>query len=110
MRLTRPEQQWLAAYRRVLQSLGPAVVERMVVYGSKARGDSGPDSDLDVILIVANKAAGRKRDLRRRGYMLAAETDVVPSIMAYTHEEWDVRKRCRSPFLRAVERDAVSVI
>lgn len=86
------------------------MVERLVVYGSKARGDAGPESDLDLLLIVADGAEGQKRALRRQGYLLAADTDVVPSILAYTSGEWDERGRCRSPFQRAVERDAVCVL
>ena len=38
------------------------------------------------------------------------ESDVVPSILAYTQVEWDRRKHSGSPFRQAVERDAVSVL
>ena len=110
MKLTGPEQQWLLAYRRELVAMCPAPVERMIVYGSKARGDASPESDLDILLIVSDEAAGQKRALRRIGYMLASDSDVVPSILAYTHGEWRSRKQSRSPFLRAVERDAVQVL
>ena len=110
VKLTRHEEEWLDAYRRELTSLKRAPVERMVIYGSKARGDANPDSDLDVLLIVRNEAATRKRTLRRMGYLLAADSDVVPSIMAYTHDEWESRKQSESPFRRAVERDGVRVL
>ena len=55
MRLTVDEQVWLDAYRRVLEEQHPGAVTRMVIYGSKARGDDHPDSDLDVLLIVKNE-------------------------------------------------------
>ena len=35
-------------------------------------------------LIVKDDAAELKRDLRWIGYLLAAKTDVLPSILAYT--------------------------
>jgi len=83
----------------------------MVIYGSKARGDDHPDSDLDVLLIVKNEAAHLKRQLRRHGYKLAATSDdAVPSILAYTQDEWESRKKSGSPFQQAIERDAVSVL
>jgi predicted nucleotidyltransferase len=109
MRLTASEQQWLDSYREALAA-HPGTVERMLVYGSKARGDACPDSDLDILLIVANPCASLKRPLRRIGYFLAAATDVVPSIMAYTRGEWEQRKRSGSSFRRAVERDGVRVL
>jgi predicted nucleotidyltransferase len=85
-------------------------VEELLIYGSKARGEAGPDSDLDVLLIIKDRAAGRKRALRRLGYRLAAATEVVPSIMAYTIREWEQRKKSGSPFRQAVERDGVRVL
>ena len=78
MRLTSDEQTWLDAYRQVLQEQHPGVVARMVIYGSKARGDDRPDSDLDVLLIVKNKAGHLKRPLRRLGYEMVATSDAVP--------------------------------
>jgi predicted nucleotidyltransferase len=82
----------------------------MVIYGSKARGDDYPDSDLDVLLVVRNDAAHLKRRLRRIGYELATTSDAVPSLLAYTEDEWESRKKRGAPFQRAVERDAVQVL
>jgi len=48
--------------------------------------------------------------VRRIGYLLAAMTDVLPSILAYTQDEWESRKRSGSTFRQAVERDAVRVL
>ena len=110
MRLTPDEQCWLDAYRQALQAQYPGIITRMVIYGSKARGDDHPDSDLDVLLIVTNTAAHLKRQLRRLGYALAATSDAVPSILAYTQDEWESRKTSGAPFQQAVERDAVPVL
>ena len=85
-------------------------VQAMLIYGSKARGQAHAESDLDVLLIVKNDAAGLKRELRWIGYLLAAKTDVLPSILAYTEEEWESRRRSGSTFRKAVERDAVRVV
>ena len=104
------EQLWLDAYRRELTKHHPDAVKVMVIYGSRARGDGGDDSDLDVLLVVRNEAVGLKRDLRRIGYRLSSASYAVPSILAYTEGEWEHRRRVRSPFLEAVERDAVRVL
>ena len=107
LKLTNEEQTWLNAYREALDKKHPGAVQEILIYGSKARGQAHAESDLDVLLIVRDKAGGLKRELRWIGYLLAAETDVLPSILAYTQEEWESRRRSGSSFRKAVERDAV---
>ena len=82
----------------------------MVIYGSKARGDAREDSDLDMLLVVKDGAGHLKVTSREIGYDLAAMSRAVPSIFAYTQEEWEDRKRRGFPFQEAVEREGVSVL
>ena len=110
LELSPDEQTWLDEYRQVLSKRHTGVVLRMVIYGSKARGDAHADSDLDVLIIVRNDAGALKRTLREIGYDLAATSWAVPSILAYTHDEWEHRKAKGFSFQRAVERDAVAVL
>src|SRR2546428_12969283 len=109
LELTKEEQAWLDAYRKALDKKHPGTVQEMLIYGSKARGQAHAESDLDVLLIVKNKTGRLKRTLRRIGYLLAATSDVLPSIIAYTEDEWESRKRSGSSFRQAVERDGVRV-
>ena len=104
------EQTWLDEYRKALSERHPGTVLRMVIYGSKARGDAREDSDLDVLLVVRDGSGHLKLPLREIGYELAATSEAVPSILAYTREEWDDRKRRGYPFQKIVERDGVSVL
>jgi predicted nucleotidyltransferase len=110
LHLTNHEQAWLDAYREALDKKHPGMIHEMLIYGSKARGQAHAESDLDVLLIVKNEAGALKRELRRIGYLLAATAEALPSILAYTEEEWENRKRSGSTFRKAVERDAVRVV
>jgi predicted nucleotidyltransferase len=87
MELTREERRWLAAYRRALDEKYPGTIVKMLLYGSKARGKATLDSDLDLLLVVKDRCASRKRQIRRVGYLLAAASDILPSILAYTESE-----------------------
>ena len=103
------ERTWLDEYRKAITERYPGAVLRLVVYGSKARGDAHEDSDIDVLLVVRNEAGSLKRRLRRIGYDLSATSYAVPSILAYTQDEWDRYGDLGSAFHEAVERDAVAV-
>lgn len=106
-----PEEKiWLTAYREALREKHPDAVARMLIYGSKARGDGHEDSDLDVLLIVKNEAADLKRTLRRIGYRLSAASYAVPSILAYAEGEWERLATLGSAYRESVERDGVSVL
>jgi predicted nucleotidyltransferase len=107
--LNRSDRAWLNAYRKQLAAKFPSVVEQFLVYGSKARGTARCDSDLDVLLIIDDHHTAEKRQLRRVGYLLAAKSDVLPSILVYTRSEWAQRRASGSSFQRAVERDALPV-
>ena len=67
LKLTSDEQAWLDAYREALNKQHPGIVQEMLIYGSKARGQAHAESDVDGILIVKNDAKALKRELRRIG-------------------------------------------
>ena len=104
------EQAWLDEYREALDERYPGAVLRMVIYGSKARADAREDSDLDVLLVVEDGAGHLKHSLRHIGYELATASDAVPSILAYTRQEWEDRRIRGFPFQKAVEHEGVSVL
>jgi predicted nucleotidyltransferase len=104
------ERTWLDRYRETLKREHADTVLRLVVYGSKARGDAHNESDVDLLLILHDTASDMKKALRRIGHDLAAATPVAPSIMAYTEREWNTLKELRSPYSAAVERDGVTVL
>jgi len=108
MKLSNEEQSWLDSFIRTIQQRFPDKIERVIVYGSKARGDAGPDSDLDVLVVLKDDTVSRA-GVRLIGYELALQTDVVPSILVYTIQELEQRREHRSVFIEAVEREGVVV-
>lgn len=54
---------------------------RVVLFGSQARGDAGPDSDIDLVVVLDDDAppealSWRNRNAARKGF--AGSVDIIP--------------------------------
>ena len=97
----------LADFRdRVLKELGNRV-NAIILYGSVARGETGEESDIDVLIV------GRDKDVRSKiseisyeiDYENRFETFITP--VYYTKEEIEHRIKVGSPFIYEVLKDGV---
>ena len=50
-------------FKRRAEKALPGRVVRVVLYGSRARGDAGPDSDWDIAVFVAGEPTSNDRDI-----------------------------------------------
>jgi predicted nucleotidyltransferase len=87
--------------RAILPRLVDADTEKVILFGSTARGDVGSTSDLDLLVVRrdARPPATRLDDLYRRiGARIAVD------LLVYTPEELEAERRSSS-FLRSALRD-----
>jgi predicted nucleotidyltransferase len=89
-------------------ALGERLV-RLVLYGSRARGDAAADSDVDLLAVVDGIAGD---DARRVLWRLAVEAElrrpgVLLAVVVMTAAEWEAERDFSFP--RAVRREGVPV-
>ena len=93
--------------REFSRALGDQL-ESMVLFGSQARGQARPESDIDVLVVVRDDSD--YGDLMRRTSPIVAalslEYDVVISRAFVARERFE---RERSPFLLNVRREGVII-
>ena len=93
--------------RGLIQIYGEQV-DRILLYGSRARGDERPDSDIDILIVL--KDDFNYGEMLRLSSDLAAslslENDVVISRTFVSKEHFEKRQ---TPFLINVRREAVPV-
>ena len=96
----------LAEFRRGLEHLyGPRLVE-VVLFGSQARSDASPDSDIDVMIVVRG-AVDSNEEIRRVSPLaseLSLKHDVVISCVHISEEGF---RNDESPLLLNVRREGV---
>ena len=102
-------------FRPILQKLKMGLldiygnqVDRILLYGSRARGDHRPDSDIDILVVLKDEF--NYSEMLRLSSDLAAslslENDVVISRVFVSKEQFEHRQ---IPFLMNVRREAVPV-
>lgn len=67
MSLTAAEQQALDAHMEALRKAFGERLERVILYGSKARGDDHPESDVDVLAVLRDEVT--RDDMRAAAYL-----------------------------------------
>ncbi|WP_447972361.1 nucleotidyltransferase domain-containing protein [Nitrospira sp. Kam-Ns4a] len=73
--------------RRLVEACRP---ERIYLFGSRARGEAGPDSDYDILVVVsASDQPGHRRD--QAAYRALAGVGAAKDVMVLTREEFDSR-------------------
>lgn len=73
--------------RRLVNAYRP---ERMYLFGSVARGDDGPDSDYDILVIVADDSPVELHR-SRLAYEVLWGTGVAADVLVWTASQFDSR-------------------
>ena len=73
--------------RRLVPAYQP---ERVYLFGSRARGEAGPDSDYDLLLVVPDNAPPERRR-SRLAYEVLRGTGVAADVLVWTREAFEAR-------------------
>ena len=97
----------LARFRAALDGLYGDKIERVVLFGSRARGDAHPDSDYDVAIFLRD-LADRWREARR---LSAIETDILAETGAFIHAMPYAAGayRQRTPLMHEIRREGIDL-
>lgn len=97
----------LARFRGALDELYGDSLERVVLFGSRARGDAHQDSDYDVAVFLRD-LTDRWREIDR---LAAIETDILADTGAFIHAK-PYRAgsyRERTPLMREIRREGIDL-
>lgn len=85
------ERHWLEEFRNTLRAAYGNAVEKALLFGSRARGDWRTDSDIDVMVIVKEEAAGTQERIADMAIELVFDAEywkAVPCVLTSTASEW----------------------
>ncbi len=92
--------------KRVVTKVSPGA--KIILFGSEARGESGPDSDIDVLILAKTEdlTKTQKTAITDSIYDIELETGVIISPLVYTQKQWDNRP-FKTPFYVNVMNEGI---
>ena len=87
--------------RRLVEAYHP---ERIYLFGSVARGEAGPDSDYDLLLVVPDEAS-RERKRSRLAYEVLWGTGVAADVLVCTHSYFEARRHLKASLPGTILRE-----
>jgi predicted nucleotidyltransferase len=87
--------------RRLVKACQP---ERIYLFGSMARGDAGPDSDYDILVLVEHPAEPLYR-LSQRGFRALRGIDAAVDVVVWDRATFDARLHLPASFPATIVRE-----
>ena len=91
--LTEDERQAVQVFVQRLYELFPGEILQITLFGSKARGDSGPWSDIDILAIVREESWSLRGDISTVAANVSLEYDVLIGPRVIGLGRWERMRR-----------------
>ena len=94
--------------KQAIRSVEPDA--EIILFGSEARGDARPDSDIDLLVLLSGdkKSVDRELEISGQAMLLKIETGVNISPKIYLKKDWENRPFV-TPFYLNVMREGIAL-
>lgn len=80
---------------------------KVILFGSRARGDARKDSDWDLLILINSPNTREKEELfRDKLYDLELETGEIISMFVYYNKDWTSRHKI-TPLYQSIKKEGV---
>lgn len=109
MRLSNKEKNIISTFKKRIEKKFPEEIMKVLIFGSKARGDAVKDSDIDILVITKSNDKKIMREIRFTGYELEIDNNIVLSIQVFSNDYVDHLRNLPTQFIQNVDREAITV-
>lgn len=96
--------------QRLLEAL-PTQVRQIILFGSQARGDATPESDLDLLIVVRDDSLAVTEQIRQIRYEVMEQYNFMPllSLLILDEQQAAELKSQGSGFIHNIEREGIAL-
>jgi predicted nucleotidyltransferase len=100
------DRQILLACRGAACSVDPSA--QIILYGSRARGQAGPESDMDVLVLLDQMPSSSISDaIHDKIYDIGLEADIVISVIIRSRQQWESPLSQATPYYKNIQREGI---
>ena len=107
--LTKKEFEIINKYKDILIYKYPEYIDSIILFGSKARGESKKDSDIDLLITLKKYDWKIGDQIRRNGYELDEEIDFKFSIFVVPYYHLELLEKENIQFGLNIKNDGIRI-
>lgn len=109
MKLTQKEKKVIEEFKERIKEKFADEIIKIVVFGSKARGDAEKNSDIDILVITSSDDWRMGDEIREIGYELDEEIDYRLSIQVIPESHINYLRNNGFQFIKNIESEGVVI-
>lgn len=97
-------------YQELIKLFG-GKIERIILYGSYARGDFNLESDVDIMILLncdQKEITERRKEISRIASRIGLKNDIMVSLIARNSDDYENNMKYQ-PFYQNIEKEGVSI-
>ncbi len=106
-RLTKQERDTLNMFVRSVQQEFGEHLQQVILFGSKARGEDTPDSDIDVLILADEENRQLKQSINKIAFRIELERNVLFNVLLISRNRWKQMSAARFTLCNNIERDGI---
>jgi predicted nucleotidyltransferase len=107
--LNRNQKEAIARYLEILSQIYREQISKVILFGSVARGDFSPESDIDLLIVTANGGQNLKDEISMACFDIMLETEVILSPLVMDEETYEWHKQYRDPLYNQIQKDGIDL-
>ena len=107
--LNRNQKEAIARYLEILSQIYREQISKVILFGSVARGDFSPESDIDLLIVTANGGQNLKDEISMACFDIMLETEVILSPLVMDEETYEWHKKYRDPLYNQIQKDGIDL-